>query len=95
MRRTRTRWFAASLLILLGPASARASDQDETVLTVKVSAADHELVEGYFSLGDTATVMVKPGTDLYRFLARQRGHSVKLTLSENAGRQLSSLDRDR
>jgi len=95
MRRTRNRCFAASLLVLLGLASARASDQDQTILTVQVSSADHEVVEGYFSLGDTATVMVKPGTDLYRFLVRQRGHSIKLTLTENGGRQLSRLDGNR
>jgi hypothetical protein len=93
MRRTRNRCFVASLLILLGLASTRATDQDETILTVQVSSAEHEAVEGYFSLGDTATVMAKPGTDLYRFLARQRGHSIKLTLTENSSRQLSRLGR--
>jgi hypothetical protein len=91
----RSLWFAVSLLVLMGLASARASDQDETVLTVQVSSADHEVAEGYFSLGDTATVMVKPGSDLYKFLVRQRGRSVKITLAENSGRQLSRVDRDR
>jgi hypothetical protein len=91
----RSLWFAVSLLVLMGLASARASDQDETVLTVQVSSADHEVAEGYFSLGDTATVMVKPGSDLYKFLVRQRGRSVKITLAENSGRQLSRVERDR
>jgi hypothetical protein len=95
MRRRRSLWFAVSLLALLALAAARASDQDETVLTVQVSAADHEVTEGYFSLGETATVMAKPGSDLYRFLVRQRGHSVKITLTESGGRQLSRVERNR
>jgi hypothetical protein len=57
-----------------------------------VSAADHELSEGYFSLGDSATIMAKPGSDLYRFLVRQRGRKVKVLLTE-AGPELSRLDR--
>ena len=89
----RNLWFAMALLVLMGLASTRASDQDETILTVKVSSADHEVAEGYFSLGDTATVMVKPGSDLYRFLVRQRGRSVKITLAESNGRQLSRVER--
>ena len=90
----RNLWFALALLVLMGLASARASDRDETILTVKVSAADHEVAEGYFSLGDTATVMAQPGSDLYRFLVRQRGRSVKITLAESSGRQLSRVERD-
>jgi hypothetical protein len=95
MRRRRSLWFALSLLVLMALAGVKASDRDETVLTVRVSAAEHEVAEGYFSLGDTATVMAKPGSELYRFLVRQRGHSIKITLVENAGRQVSRLDRDR
>ena len=75
MRRRRDLWFALSLLVLVALAGLRASDRDETILTVQVSSAEHEVAEGYFSLGDTATVMAKPGTDLYRFLSRQRGRS--------------------
>ena len=55
-------------------------------MTVQVSSADHELLEGYFTLGDSATVVAKPGSDLYKFLARQRGRKVKVVLSEAAGR---------
>jgi hypothetical protein len=95
MRRKRSLWFALSLLVVLALGSAKANDRDEAVLTVQVSAAEHEVAEGYFSLGDTATVMAKPGSELYRFLARHRGHSVKITLVENGTRQLSRLDRER
>jgi hypothetical protein len=85
-------WMVLALL-LVGLSVGRASDRDEAVLTVQVTSADHEVEEGYFSLGDNATLMVKPGTDLYRFLSRQRGHKVKVLLTEEGGRDLSKLER--
>ena len=85
-------WLTLALL-LVGLSVGRAYDRDETVLTVQVSSADHELEEGYFSLGENATVMVKPGSDLYRFLARQRGHKVKILLQESGRPELSRLER--
>ena len=39
-------------LLLAGISVGRAYDRDETVLTVQVTSADHELEEGYFSLGE-------------------------------------------
>jgi hypothetical protein len=80
-------------LIVTAFAVGQASNRDETVLTVQVSSADHELLEGYFTLGDSATVVVKRGSDLYNFLSRQRGRKVKLVLTEAAGPELSRLDR--
>ena len=85
-------WLALAL-ILIGLSIGRASDRDETSLTVQVSSADHEQEEGYFSLGENATVLAKPGTDLYRFLTRQRGHKVKVVLQEDKGPELSRLER--
>jgi hypothetical protein len=82
----------AITLVLAAFSAGRASVKDEAVLTVRVSSADHELQDGYFSLGDAATFMARPGTDLHRFLSRQRGHDIRITLTE-AGRQLSRLDR--
>src|SRR5687768_1267182 len=35
-----------------GASSAKA-DRDETIMTVQVSSADHEIQEGYFTLGDS------------------------------------------
>jgi hypothetical protein len=84
----------AAVLILIGLAVGRASTRDETVLTVQVSSADHEVQEGYFSLGDSATLMVKPGTELFRFLSRHRGRNVKITMTEDGGPTLSRLTRD-
>jgi hypothetical protein len=81
------------VLILLALSVGRASDRDETTMTVQVSSADHEVIEGYFTLGDSMTVMVKPGSELHRFLSRQRGRKVKLTLSDATVPELSRLDR--
>ena len=85
-------WLTLALL-LVGLSVGRASDRDETALTVQVSSGDHELVEGYFSLGENATVMVKPGSDLYQFLSRQRGHKVRIVLTEAAPAELAKIER--
>ena len=85
-------WLALALL-LVGLSVGRASDRDEAIMTVQVGAADHEIVEGYFTLGENATIMAKPGSDLYKFLARQRGRKVKVVLTEAAAPELSRLDR--
>jgi hypothetical protein len=83
----------ALALFLLGLSVGRAADRDEAVMTVQVSAADHEMVEGYFSLGENTTVMTKPGSDVYRFLSRQRGRKVRIVLTEAGGPELSRLQR--
>jgi hypothetical protein len=85
-------WMMLALL-LLGMSVGRANDRDETIVTVQVSSADHEVEEGYFALGDSATVMAKPGSDLHRFLTRQRGRKVKIILTEEENRELSRLNR--
>jgi hypothetical protein len=81
--------FAA---LLLGLSIGRAADRDETSMTVQVSSAEHETVEGYFSLGSDATVVAKPGSELQRFLARQNGKKVRVTVSV-VGAELSKLER--
>ena len=80
-------------LVVAAFAVGRASDRDETVMTVQVSSADHELLEGYVTLGDSATVMAKRGSALYNFLSRQRGRKIKVVLTESSGPELSRLDR--
>jgi hypothetical protein len=82
--------FAA---LLLGLSIGRAADRDETTLTAQVSSAEHETEEGYFSLGSDATVMAKPGSELQRFLARQNGRRVRVTLTLVGADQLSKLER--
>jgi hypothetical protein len=86
--------MGALALVLVGfTAGSGASDRDETIMTVQVSSADHEIQEGYFTLGDSATMVAKPGSDLYKFLTRQRGRKVKVVLSEASGPELSRLER--
>jgi hypothetical protein len=85
-------WLILALL-LVGFSVGRAFDRDETSLTVQVSSADHEQEEGYFSLGEHATVLVKPGSDLYRFLTRQRGRKIKIVFQESTGPELSRIER--
>jgi hypothetical protein len=80
-------------IIFIGLIIGRASERNETTVTVQVSSADHEMQEGYFTLGDGLTLMVKPGTDLHRFLARQRGRKVKISLTEATIPELSQLER--
>ena len=85
-------WMVVALL-LLGFSVGRAYDKDETVVTVQVNSADHEVQEGYFALGEQATVMVKPGSALYQFLSRQRGRKVKIVLTEATSPELAKIDR--
>ena len=92
MKAAMTGWMVVALL-LLGLSIGRASDTDETVITVQVSSADHEAQEGYFALGEQATVVVKPDSDLYKFLNRQRGRKVKIVLTEAASMELSKIQR--
>lgn len=92
MRIAMAAWLTLAL-VLVGLGIGRASDRDEAIVTAQVTSADHEVQEGYFSLGDNVTVIAKPGTDLYRFLSRQRGHKVKVQLTEAAGPELSRLER--
>jgi hypothetical protein len=92
VKRVAKLWVVVALL-LTGGSLGWAYSADETVLTVQVSSADHELQEGYFTLGADVTVMVKPGSELYRFLNRQRGNKVKIVLTEDAKRELSTIGR--
>jgi hypothetical protein len=85
-------WMVVAAL-LLGLSIGRAADVNETSMTVQVSSADHETEEGYFSLGKDATVIAKPGSELHRFLARQNGRQVRITLALVDGRQLSRIER--
>lgn len=92
MRNAMIGWMVVAGL-LLGMSIGRAADGNETVMTVPVSAAAHETDEGYFALGTDATVIAKPGSDLHRFLARQNGRQVRVTLTLVADTQLSRLER--
>jgi hypothetical protein len=85
-------WMVVAAL-LLGLSLGRAADGDETTMTVQVSSSEHETDEGYFALGKDATVMAKPGSTLHRYLTRQNGRQVRITLTMVDGRQLSRIER--
>ena len=91
MRGAMIGWMVFAAL-LLGLSIGWAADRDETTLTVQVSSAAHETEEGYFSLGPDATVVAKPGSELQRFLARQNGKKVRITMTL-ANAELSKLQR--
>lgn len=94
MKIAMTAWMILALF-LVGISLGRAAEQerDETIVTVQVNSADHEIQEGYFALGEQATVMVKPGSELFEFLSRQRGRKVKIVLTEASSTELSKLER--
>ena len=92
MRAAMIGWMVFAAL-LLGLSIGRAADRDETTITAQVSSAEHETEEGYFSLGSDTTVLAKPGTDLQRFLARQNGRKIRVTLTLVGGEPLSKLER--
>jgi hypothetical protein len=70
----------AAAVLLVGLGAAAAASLDEATVVAEVSAADHEVEEGYFTLGDGATMVVKPGSELHRFLASHRGRKVRLVI---------------
>lgn len=77
--RRQVAWFVAAVLLgILGGAAA--SGLDEAAVVARLSAADHEVEEGYFMVGDGATVIAKPGSDLHRWLAAHRGQRVRLIM---------------
>ncbi|MBA3886003.1 MAG: hypothetical protein H0X67_09765 [Acidobacteria bacterium] len=87
-------WLVVTMILVALGAGWAADRREETVLTVDVSSAEHEAEEGYFALGEHATVMAKPGSDLHRFLTRHRGRTVRIVLSREDTRELSRLRRE-
>jgi hypothetical protein len=55
-----------------------------TTLSGQLSAADHEIEEGYFSLGQDTTIMVKPGTELHGWLKNHVGERLRITVEPDA-----------
>jgi hypothetical protein len=93
VRKLLAAWVTLALILMFALTVGRANDRDEAVMTVQVSSADHEFQEGYFSLGESAAVIAKPGSDLHKFLSRQRGRKIKVVLTESGGTELSRLER--
>lgn len=67
------------LAVLLGGLAAAAGSG--ATVTGRLSAADHEAEEGYFSLGPDTFLVAKPGSELHGWLMRHRGERVRLALT--------------
>ena len=83
--------LVAAVLLLAAFAPARASDRDETEVTVQVSVGGPRARGGLFLARRQRDDDGHAGLGSLRFLARQRGHRVTITLVESTGRQLSHL----
>jgi hypothetical protein len=81
MRRQVLVLTAAAVFGVLG--GVWASGLDEMSLVGRVSAADHEVAEGYFSMGEEATIVAKPGSELHRWLSAHRGEKVRLAITSS------------
>ena len=55
-----------------------------TTLTGQLTSADHEAEEGYFNIGQDATIMVKPGTELHAWLKNHVGERLRITVEPDA-----------
>ena len=77
MRRAWLAWMGFVLLAF--SLSARAGE--ELTLTVDLTSTEHELAEGYFSLGQTASVVARPGSPLHGWLRGHLGQRVRMSLA--------------
>ena len=69
MRRFKTAWILLALFLVAMGVSTAYTMGDETVVVGEITAADHEVEEGYFALGQKATLIAQPGTKLHGWLA--------------------------
>jgi len=71
-------WLTLALLLFgLGRFT---SAGDELAYAGFVNATDQEAIDGYFSVGDDAMVVVKQGTGLQRWLKAHSGQRIRITL---------------
>ena len=59
---------------------AMATGLDETAVVAKLTSADHEVEEGYFSVGESAEVVARPGSALHQWLSAHRDRKVRLLI---------------
>ncbi|MGH9313381.1 MAG: hypothetical protein ACRD09_11335 [Vicinamibacterales bacterium] len=79
-----TAWILLTLF-LAGLGVTAQTMGDETVVVAELTAADHEVEEGYFALGQKATLIAQPGTKFHGWLANHRGQRVRvlITVADN------------
>jgi hypothetical protein len=81
MRRSKTAWLLLALLLVGAGVATGYAMADETVVIAEITAADHEVEEGYFALGQKATLIAQPGTKLHGWLANHRGQRVRVLIA--------------
>lgn len=81
MRRSKTAWILLALFLVTAGVAAGYTMGDETVVVAEITAADHEVEEGYFALGQKATLIAQPGTKLHGWLANHRGQRVRVLIA--------------
>jgi hypothetical protein len=81
--RGHTGWLVAALVSVLGCGAIAAAVFTPTDATVvgTITAAEHELAEGYFTMGEETTLIARPGSDLHRWLVAHRGQKVRLVVT--------------
>jgi hypothetical protein len=77
-------WVVAALVVLgFGRLVAQ---EDRWEHAAQVSATYQEADEGYFSFGQDAMVVAKPGSDLQKWLKSRVGRRMKLTIEPEGKR---------
>jgi ABC-type anion transport system duplicated permease subunit len=79
MRTLMVSWILFALLLV--GLSATVGSSDETTLVADLTAADHEVDEGYFALGQKTTVVAQPGSPLHAWLSSHRGQRVRVLIT--------------
>ena len=72
-----------ALLVWLGWSASAPAQEVTTVNAVvegNITAAEHEITEGYFAIGQETTVVAKPGSDLHSWLSRHNGQRIVIRL---------------
>lgn len=64
------------LLVMLG----RSLTASGATMRGYLSAAAHEVEEGYFSIGPDSYLIVKPGSEMHRWLSQNLGKTVTLSV---------------
>jgi hypothetical protein len=68
-------------LALFGLAAAAQTRSEDTTVVADLTAADHEVAEGYFALGQKASLIAPPGTPLHDWLNENRGRRVRVHIT--------------
>jgi len=77
----RTMIVTSALVGTLAGLAAGLLAQDGALVTGRVSAAEHEIDEGYFAIGNDSFVVLKPGSPAHEWMARHVGQSVTIAIN--------------